>query len=226
VLRGLLRARLRRGGLVALVAGCAAASALLRFGAWRWGGITGYHVACASLPARADALLAGALAALTIYHLDAPLSPARRAALRGAAWAAAAILAALLLWCRPGPHLFCGAYAAAGTAAALLIAGITAAPPRLLEAVLSGAALTWVGRISYGLYLWHVPVFCVAPLVFGRLLGRALSGSVPERIVAFGISFALAAASHYLVERPCRRLIANPRASRVLVRAATSCQAA
>jgi peptidoglycan/LPS O-acetylase OafA/YrhL len=205
ILRKLLTSRLNRRAVAALVALLAAAAALFRFGVWRWGGVTGYHAACVSLPARADALLAGAFVALLVCRGGVPSSPMGRSALRGATWLAAAVLCGLVVSCGPGWHLFVGAYALAGASSALLIAGMVAAPPPLLHALLAFPALTRVGRISYGLYLWHVPVFCTAPLLLHRLPGGSGADRSVLGALCLFLSFLLATLSFYFVERPCQR---------------------
>ena len=64
--------------------------------------------------------------------------------------------------------------------------------------VLSGRVLTWVGRRSYGLYLWHVPV---AYLCFHTAAPWAVAAPV-----GVGVSFGLTAMSWRYVETPFLRL--------------------
>jgi peptidoglycan/LPS O-acetylase OafA/YrhL len=78
---------------------------------------------------------------------------------------------------------------------ALLVAGLASADHwRALE----WPALVWVGRISYGVYLWH--------FLFTSVAKR---GDGPARVVAVAaamtLTFAIAAASHRFVERPFLR---------------------
>jgi acetyltransferase len=56
--------------------------------------------------------------------------------------------------------------------------------------------LAWIGTITYGVYLWHIPVIVWAK-GNGLLPGGALSA-----LVALPISIALGAASWYLLEQP------------------------
>lgn len=64
-----------------------------------------------------------------------------------------------------------------------------------LSALLGAAPLVWVGRLSYSLYLWHVPV---AAVVGSRLSMRPVAQDVG--IVC--LSFLFAAVSYYFIERP------------------------
>ena len=57
----------------------------------------------------------------------------------------------------------------------------------------------WVGKISYGLYLWHWPVFVMISPTHTSLSGA------PLFVVRFAVSFALGTISFYLLEEPIRR---------------------
>lgn len=85
------------------------------------------------------------------------------------------------------------------TAAALaIVGGLELAPATLLERVLSRPILTYLGGISYGIYLWHWPVI----LAFRRVLViEPLTMFLLASIVAVG----LAAASHRIIEQPVRK---------------------
>jgi peptidoglycan/LPS O-acetylase OafA/YrhL len=61
----------------------------------------------------------------------------------------------------------------------------------------SAAPLAWVGLVSYGLYLWHVPI-----LLFARANGILPSTFVPALFAVLPVVLAVSAASWYLVERP------------------------
>jgi peptidoglycan/LPS O-acetylase OafA/YrhL len=60
--------------------------------------------------------------------------------------------------------------------------------------LLSWPGIVWIGRMSYGWYLWHYPVIRVV---------RSLGVHAPLHVLAIGggVSLALAALSYYTVER-------------------------
>lgn len=76
--------------------------------------------------------------------------------------------------------------------------------------LLSSRPFIFVGRISYSLYLWHWPVF----VFFRWTVGLDLP---IYQFAALFFSFALAIASFYFVETPCRRLPALRVAPRIVV---------
>ena len=90
--------------------------------------------------------------------------------------------------------------------AILVVSGLHAGPATW---VLSRAPLTYLGRISYSLYLWHVPIF----VEFG-IIGKPVfpAGSLPVRLVAIACSCLAAAASYHFVENPIRRRSRRARA--------------
>lgn len=153
-----------------------------------------------SLPARADGLLIGASVALIACWGWFPQSTKSQRALTWMGGVSALILAAMLLLVTSvGKSLFLGTYALTCLATGTLIAGLINSPPAVLRRILSWRPLVWIGRISYGLYLYHVPVYCLTPSP-SALASPYWSVSVAI-IFAFGASFAIASASFYLVEK-------------------------
>jgi len=82
--------------------------------------------------------------------------------------------------------------------AAALIFDILLNPRSIMKKLLSARWLVWVGSISYGLYLWHYPIYrTMAALGFTFLIGITL-GSIA--------TFLMAVLSYYLLEQPLLRL--------------------
>lgn len=90
----------------------------------------------------------------------------------------------------------------AGTAAILSTGGRSGA---LVEQVLSTRPFTFVGKISYSLYLWHWPV--IVALSYGT------EASIARSAAGLALTFALATASWLYVELPFRRrqLLGRPK---------------
>jgi peptidoglycan/LPS O-acetylase OafA/YrhL len=73
------------------------------------------------------------------------------------------------------------------------------APMKFGLSLLRFRPLAWTGRISYGLYLWHIPVFFV--------LGKPAHWTGAQiQIARFVLVYAVAAISYYLLERPFLKL--------------------
>jgi len=89
-------------------------------------------------------------------------------------------------------------------AALIIVSGLSGAPgagrERGLERILLGSRLPqFVGRISYGWYLWHWPVLILAP----ALLGKDLAW--PEKLLASALGFGLAVLTNVLIEQSVAR---------------------
>jgi peptidoglycan/LPS O-acetylase OafA/YrhL len=90
---------------------------------------------------------------------------------------------------------------------ALLSAVVIAAllvPGSLLGSILESLPLRWIGQRSYGLYLWHWPVYI---LVAAALPGWSRAGASGWALggIAFAITVLAAALSYQFVEQPIRR---------------------
>ena len=84
------------------------------------------------------------------------------------------------------------------SAAAILLAILDAQDPA--TRFLRTRPMGWIGKVSYGLYLWNLPVFLAT--------ARALRGesAAVRTVVALVLTFACTSISYYVVERPFLRL--------------------
>ncbi len=89
-----------------------------------------------------------------------------------------------------------GGFLLSALSAAALITGAVCVGHGPIAKVLSIGPLVWMGTVSYGAYLWHFPV---AIELDSARTGLSGAGLLAIRVLA---TFALAAASYYLVERP------------------------
>ncbi|MET8912057.1 acyltransferase family protein [Micromonospora sp. NPDC004551] len=157
---------------------------------------------------RAVALLAGAaLAVLLARRNEAAARPGRRHPVLGALAVAGA---AVTGWCWATAEggdawLYRGGLTVAALAVAAVIAHAVVSPASPTARLLALAPLVRLGRISYGVYLWHWPLF--QWLTAGRtgLTGIALLAA------RCAVTLAVAAGSYLLVERPIRRARRLPR---------------
>jgi peptidoglycan/LPS O-acetylase OafA/YrhL len=94
------------------------------------------------------------------------------------------------------PLMFTGGYQLTALAAAVVILHCVLVPDAWPARVLAWRPLAYVGRRSYAIYLWHLPV--------GYSL-RALD-MLPEAILATIITVAIAEASFRLIETPALRM--------------------
>jgi peptidoglycan/LPS O-acetylase OafA/YrhL len=97
-----------------------------------------------------------------------------------------------------GAFLYQGGFLLMAFATAAVIVAVSVHRTGLVARALSVAPLVFVGRISYGLYLWHFPIFQVIDRERTGLGGLALLS------VRFALTFALSIASFFLLERPVR----------------------
>ena len=69
------------------------------------------------------------------------------------------------------------------------------------ETVFSLAVPVWLGRVSYSIYLWHMPLCYAAMALFGE---AAASGLVAKSLLLAAVMLT-APASHRWIELPCQR---------------------
>ncbi len=118
------------------------------------------------------------------------------------------------------PGLYRGGFLAFAAAAAVAVTAISR-PGAVLEKVLGSKPARWVGTRSYGLYLWHWPVF-----VYTRpQLDVPLTGTA-NVLLRLALTVALAETSFRLVEQPIRTLGLRTWLQQVLHHAQTTARGA
>ncbi len=187
-------ARRRRWPLLTVMA---ALTALFAVAAPVIAQVWGPDAAYWATPARIAEILVGALAAVT---LSARRVPARLAAL------APVGLAVIVVACVAAPSgsgfAYEGALPLFAVASAGLIVGLQVDGPA--RRALSWAPLVWIGRVSYGIYLFHWPIYA---LLDENRLGVAEPVLLAIRLA---VTAAVAALSFYVLEQPVRRARATP----------------
>lgn len=187
-----LRLRWRPTALLRMLVALAIASASLRVATWEgWLGGSAYFRA----DTRADDLLIGcALGVIWRSRLGSEWL-ARHAARRWVPVAAVASCGAALV--KSSPHssfLYLGGFSFLALAVAAGIAHIVVAPEGVFGRITSAKPFVWTGVRSYGIYLYHLPIF--------TLIGRPRidlpdSTLFPIRVAA---TMLVAAASYRFVE--------------------------
>lgn len=158
------------------------------------------HHLFAATYTRADALLMGC--ALGLAASDGLLPVASRA--RRTLTAGGFVSGAWILWLfatddGTGERFhYAGGYTAVAGATALFLAYLLIAPNSVLARALGTPVLTLLGRVSYGVYLWHAFILWHFRLVFGR--------GVTGLVLALLATALIAAVSYRFVELPCLRL--------------------
>jgi peptidoglycan/LPS O-acetylase OafA/YrhL len=144
---------------------------------------------------RADALLMGCLIALVPITV---VGLASRRWLKFVGGVAAAGLVYFMIASSFGDaFLYRGGFTGVALLAGIVTLVAANSPPRILSVALRWSPLRWLGRISYGLYLWHWLVVRNTSLYY---LGYW------EPWARLGITLGMTVASFYLVERPFNRL--------------------
>ena len=152
--------------------------------------------------ARMSELLVGVILALALYYWRVSV-PRRAGAQRfGITLLAAAGLATIIaggMTYRNGgaSYQHGGAFLIALATGALIIGGLEGSNG--IARLCLGASLVYVGKISYGAYLYHWPIFALSGKHWGPLHGTALG------LAQLASSLLLAAASFRYLEQPVQR---------------------
>ncbi len=150
---------------------------------------------------RAQDILTGAAFGILLYRQPRAKTERSRIAFSSLAVAAITVFVLEWTWINRFPNFtYRGGFLLADVMVGFVILGVTMAPAGLPARILSFRPLTFVGRISYGLYLWHWPIFLVLDKARTGLEGWTLF------LLRLVTTFVFAVASWYLVETPVRKM--------------------
>jgi peptidoglycan/LPS O-acetylase OafA/YrhL len=204
----MLRLRLRRRTMLAATLALVALVALHRAALWHALAGEARNTIYTRFDARADALLVGCVLGLLLTSGATMFGSNSPRLLRALACVSAACVALLLVVIpSDSPLLYYGGFTAVAALVAVFILHLFVAPLRFFTALLELPALRWFGRLSYGLYLWHLPVYslydaAVPPPAVRSYTLRLLIPFATKFLLSVGV----AALSFRLIEQPALRL--------------------
>ena len=148
---------------------------------------------------RADALLLGCAVAASLARGSFPATRQMAGLITISASLSAAGLIAIGCFCATGSAgMILAGWFFISLFAACIILELALSQDGWLSKFLKSAWLVYIGRISYGLYLWHWPVWRVFTAEFHWPIWKM-------RLVATPVFIILTLMSYYLLERPCLR---------------------
>jgi peptidoglycan/LPS O-acetylase OafA/YrhL len=147
---------------------------------------------------RADSILIGCILGLSVSWSLLPHDNKRVEIYMRSLAAGAVIFLAYMVgtasWADSMLYLNWG-YTLIAVSAALILNVLILWPPKLALLILKFTPLVWIGRVSYGLYLWHWPV---REFIYPK---EKLPASVVQLLAVVVLSLLLTTLSYYLVEK-------------------------
>jgi peptidoglycan/LPS O-acetylase OafA/YrhL len=95
-----------------------------------------------------------------------------------------------------------GGFTAIAVMAAVVITQVVSPEPGHLQRLLALPPIVAIGKISYGLYLWHYPILRYVPTV---LMSRLHIGHMLAIFIAVAMSVIVATLSYRFIEAPFLR---------------------
>ena len=96
------------------------------------------------------------------------------------------------------PFMHLGGFTVLAAATAVLLVNLVLSSGSYTHRIFEYGPLVWVGRISYGIYLWHYPVFKATSFLQANWPGKLC--------VALAATMIVSSVSYYLLERPILKL--------------------
>lgn len=193
LLFGILRFCKTRTQVLAVIGLGVIVSALIRIYIWHGG--AGYPAAYMRPDARGDGLLIGAACAFLWRWRMVPL----RYLSHAATVCALALLVTALFWPKTNEGMFYGGFTVVALATGVVVLAVVENRTALMP-VLTWKPLVAIGKVSYGLYLYHALSLRVA----SRHI--PVTDPVPLTIVGLAIAALLTFTSWWVIEQPFLRL--------------------
>lgn len=199
---GLLRAGIRTRGLVVVLISGAALSVIVRCSMLVSGNV-GLERLYYGSDTRADTLLIGCIVGVLAFRGTLERISHRRRILAAAASGAMLFLGWVSFNVTQGSRiLYAWTFTVIAMATALVLVWVLYQRDGVSSRILAAAPLVWIGRRSYGIYLWHLPVAAAVSSPVTALIGGAEPHWTLPLFVFLSSTVVVAALSFRYVEEP------------------------
>lgn len=193
----IMRSRLSSRKVIGILVTSIVLSALWRAFLWNEG--AHYVRVYCGLDTRADALLTGCLACVLLASGSVRASRPPAFLKLASFFAVGLLIVVGTIATYESGYLYNGVLTLVGLATAILIISLVCFPRGMLAKALSHPVLRWIGQISYGMYLWHFPVFQILAM---RKFEQFHVPAFAVHLLRACVVIALASASYYILEKP------------------------